>query len=76
MLPVPIRKSTARPIMDVIKTLTLSFLDDQLPSSVNRLNIRKLEIEYPKSRPWAKKPKRRLVGNAGDIIIHRFDVES
>ncbi|KAH9071536.1 hypothetical protein EDB83DRAFT_2517349 [Lactarius deliciosus] len=74
MPPVPIRKSTARPIMNVIKTLTLSFLDDQLPSSVNRLNVRKLEIEYPKSRPWSKNPKRRLVGNAGDIIIHRFDV--
>ncbi|KAH9173299.1 platelet-activating factor acetylhydrolase [Lactarius sanguifluus] len=74
MPPVPIRKSTARPIMNVIKTLTLSFLDDQLPSSVNRLNVRTLEIEYPKSRPWSKNPKRRLVGNAGDIIIHRFGV--
>ncbi|KAH9021162.1 platelet-activating factor acetylhydrolase, isoform II-domain-containing protein [Lactarius pseudohatsudake] len=74
MPPVPIRKSTARPIMNVIKTLTLSFLDDQLPGSVNRLNVRKLEIEYPKSRPWSKNPKRRLVGNAGDIIIHRFGV--
>jgi len=72
--PIPIRKSTARPIMNVIKTLTLSFLDDQLPSYVNRLNVRKLEIEYPKSRPWAKNPKRRLVGNGGDIIIHRFGV--
>lgn len=60
--------------MNVIKTLTLSFLDDQLPSYINHLSIRKLEIEYPKSRPWAKKPKRRLVGNAGDIIIHRFGV--
>ncbi len=74
MPPIPIRKSTARPIMNVIKTLTLSFLDDHLPSSVNRLNIRKLEIEYPKSRPWVKIPKRRLIGNAGDIIIHRFGV--
>jgi hypothetical protein len=58
--------------MNVIKTLSLSFLDDQLPSCVDHLNIHKLEIEYPKSRPWAKNPKRRLVGNAGDIIIHRF----
>jgi len=72
--PIPIRKSTARPIMNVIKTLTLSFLDDQLPSYVNGLNIPTLEIERPKSRPWAKNPKRRLVGNAGDIIIHRFGV--
>lgn len=60
--------------MDVIKTLTLSFLEDQLPSSVIHLNIRKFEIEYPKPRPWAKNPKRRLIGNAGDVIIHRFDV--
>jgi len=74
MPPIPLRKSTARPIMDVIKTLTLSFLDDRLPSSVNRLNIRKLEIEYPKSRPWAQNPKRRLIGNAGDVIVHRFGV--
>ncbi|KAI9467366.1 platelet-activating factor acetylhydrolase, isoform II-domain-containing protein [Lactarius psammicola] len=74
MPPIPIRKSTARPIMNVIKTLTLSFLDNHLPSSVNSLNIRKLEIEYPKSRPWAKIPKRRLVGNAGDVVIHRFGV--
>lgn len=60
--------------MNVIKSLTLSFLDDQLPSYVNRLNIRKLEIEYPKSRPWVKNPKRRLVGNAGDIVVHRLSV--
>ena len=72
--PIPIRKSAARPIMNVIKALTLAFLDDQLHNSLHHLNIRKLDIEYPKSRPWDKKPKRRLVGNAGDVIIHRFGV--
>lgn len=60
--------------MNVIKTLTLSFLDDQLPNHIDHFNTRKLEIEYPEPRPWAKTPKRRLVGNAGDVIIHRFGV--
>lgn len=71
MLPIPIRSSTARPIMNVIKTLALSFLDDTLPQAICNLNTRKLEIKDDKSWFWAGKPEQGLVGQPGDIVIHR-----
>ncbi|KAI0265829.1 platelet-activating factor acetylhydrolase, isoform II-domain-containing protein [Gloeopeniophorella convolvens] len=71
MLPMPVRDSTARPIMDVIKTLTLSFLDDDLPGAVGKLRTRKLEIESHEPRFWTKKVQRKLYGRAGDVVVHR-----
>ena len=63
MLPMPLRSSTARPIMNVIQMLALSFLDNTVPNVVSNINTRKLEIKSPRSRFWSKKPQRRLVGN-------------
>jgi len=72
MLPVPLRNSTALPIMNVVQMLALSFLDDTVPNVVSKINTRdKLEIQYTRSRFWAKKPRRRLIGQPSDIIIHR-----
>jgi len=75
MLPIPIRSSTARPIMNVIKTLALSFLDDTLPQAICNLNTRKLEIKDDRSWFWATKPKRGLVGLPGDIVIHHWGLD-
>jgi hypothetical protein len=78
MLPVPLRNPTALPIMNVIQMLVLSFLDDTVPNIVSKINTRdKLEIQYTRSRFWAKKPRRRLIGQPSDIIIHRrgFDID-
>ena len=75
MLPIPIRNSTARPIMNVIKTLALSFLDDALPQAICDLDTRKLEIKHDRSWFWASKPKRGLVGLPGDIVIHRWGLD-
>ena len=73
----PLRSSTARPIMNVIQMLALSFLDNTVPNVVSNINTRKLEIKSPRSRFWSKKPQRRLVGRPSDIIIHHrgFDVD-
>lgn len=77
MLPFPNRSSTARPIMNVIKTLALSFLDDTLSKDICDLNTRKLEIEYDRSWFWfwAREPKPRLVGRPSDVIIHRWGLD-
>ena len=78
MLPVPLRNSTALPIMNVIQMLALSFLDNTVPSAVSKINTRdKLEIKYTRSRFWTKKPRRRLIGQPSDIVIHRrgFDID-
>jgi hypothetical protein len=76
MLPFPIRNSTARPIMNVIKQIALSFLDDTPSAIICDLNTRKLEIKYDRSWPWTRKPKRRLVGRPRDIVIHRWGLDT
>ena len=72
MVPIPIRNSTAHPIMNVIKSIALSFLDDTLSTVICDLNTRKLEIEYDRSWFRTSKPKRGLVGWPSDIVIHRW----
>ncbi|KAI0306841.1 platelet-activating factor acetylhydrolase, isoform II-domain-containing protein [Multifurca ochricompacta] len=72
LLPIPIRNSSAQPIMNVIKTLVLSFLDDTLPSAISSLTTRKPEIEDMRSGFWSKKTQRKLVGQPGDVVIHRW----
>jgi hypothetical protein len=61
--------------MNVIKTLALSFLDDTLPQAICNLNTRKLEIKDDRPWFWARKPKQGLVGQPGDIVIHRWDLD-
>jgi hypothetical protein len=78
MLPVPLRNSTALPIINVIQMLSLSFLDDTVPNVVSKINTHdKLEIKYTQSRFWAKKLRHKLIGEPSDIIIHRrgFDID-
>jgi len=77
MLPFLNRSSTARPIMDVIKTLVLSFLDDTLSKDICDLNTRKLEIKYDQSWFWfwARVPKPRLLGRPSDVVIHRWGLD-
>ncbi|KAI9507512.1 platelet-activating factor acetylhydrolase, isoform II-domain-containing protein [Russula earlei] len=76
LTPIPIRDRAARPIINVIKTLALSFLDDTLPEVIRDLHKRKLEIKSDRSWFLAKKPKRRLVGQPGDAVIHRWGFDA
>jgi hypothetical protein len=76
MLPFPIRKSTAHPIINVIKTIALSFLDDTLSTAICDLNTRKLEIRYDRSWFRTSKPKRGLVGWPSDVVIHRWGLDA
>ncbi|KJA29853.1 hypothetical protein HYPSUDRAFT_127126 [Hypholoma sublateritium FD-334 SS-4] len=67
VLPI-IRKRTARPVLDTITNLSLSFLDDRLSEAIQTIPTRTMEIEIVGVKKDGK-PKRKLVGNVGDVII-------
>jgi len=73
---IPIRRITARRITNVIKTVSSSFLDDTLPKVICDLSTRQPEIKRDRSWFWARKVKQRLVGQPGDIVIHRWGFDS
>ncbi|KAI0050253.1 hypothetical protein FA95DRAFT_1536850 [Auriscalpium vulgare] len=75
LLPPLVRDATARPIMDAINALALAFIDDTLPSTLELMTTRKLEIRRHEPHWWSKRGKRELVGNAGDVIVHLPGVE-
>jgi len=69
VLPV-IGKKAARLILDTISNLSLAFLDDELDEAVRQIPIAKMEIKVIGNKKDAYgKPKRKLVGNIGDVIV-------
>jgi platelet-activating factor acetylhydrolase len=64
-----IRKKSARPLLETISTLSLAFLDDRLEEAlVSEVSTTDMEIEVIGLKKDGK-PKRKLIGNVGDVII-------
>ncbi|KAF9481807.1 hypothetical protein BDN70DRAFT_875743 [Pholiota conissans] len=66
ILPV-VRKKTARPIMETISKLALSFLDDTLEEVLKTVPTTGMEIKIIGVKKDGR-PKRKLLGNVGDVI--------
>ncbi|KDR83955.1 hypothetical protein GALMADRAFT_133340 [Galerina marginata CBS 339.88] len=66
VLPV-FKKKFARPILDTITELSLSFLDDKLDHTLRTIPTTTMEVEVIGVKKDGK-PKRRLIGNPGDVI--------
>jgi len=73
---IPIHRTRARLILSVIKKISSSFLDDMLPKVICDLDTRQPEIKHDRSWFWSRKVKQRLVGQPGDIVIHRWGFDS
>lgn len=58
----------ARPLLDTITNLSLSFLDDRLSEVMQTIPTKTMEIEVIGVKKDGK-PKRKLVGNVGDVIV-------
>ncbi len=56
-------------IMQMISTLSISFLDGTIEHTVGTLKTREMETKVIGTKPDGS-PKRQLVGEAGDVIIH------
>lgn len=67
LLPI-FRKRTALPIMDVITKLSLAFLDDKLDETLRTVPTTKMDISIIGVKKDGK-PKRKLIGNPGDVIV-------
>lgn len=68
LLPV-IRRKPAQILMDVISRLSIAFLDGKVEDALGDVQTRNMEIEVTGKRKDGR-PKRKLVGNVGDVIIH------
>lgn len=55
--------------MQLISKLSISFLDGSIEHTVETLKTRKMEAKVIGTKPDGS-PKRQLVGDAGDVIIH------
>jgi platelet-activating factor acetylhydrolase len=55
--------------MDIISKLSLGFLDGNIDDTLDTVRTRKMEIEVIGKKKDGK-PKRRCIGEAGDVIIH------
>ena len=55
-------------LLQKISEISVAFLDDRLEDALARSVTREMEVERVKGRRG--KEKRRLVANAGDIIVH------
>ncbi|KAF4602119.1 hypothetical protein EYR40_005323 [Pleurotus pulmonarius] len=64
-----LRNKTSRMIMRMISTLSISFLDGTIDHTVGTLKTREMETKVIGTKPDGS-PKRQLVGEAGDVIIH------
>ncbi|KAF9464383.1 platelet-activating factor acetylhydrolase [Collybia nuda] len=62
------RRRGAEILMDVISKLSIGFLDDQLEQALKTVKTRKMEIEIIGKKKDGR-PKRKLVGSIGDIIV-------
>jgi len=55
-------------LLQKISELSVAFLDDRIEDALARSTTREMEVETVKGRRG--KEERRLVANAGDIIVH------
>jgi len=70
VLPTVFRKATARPILDIIIKLSSFFLDDELEGNLCTLPTTDMQIDViGQKKDKYGSPKRKLVGNPGDIIV-------
>ncbi|KAF8812247.1 hypothetical protein BYT27DRAFT_7132610 [Phlegmacium glaucopus] len=63
-----IGKKAARLILDTVSNLSLAFLNDELDEAVQQISITKMETKVIGVKKDGK-PKRKLVGNVGDVIV-------
>uniref|UniRef100_A0A0W0EZD9 1-alkyl-2-acetylglycerophosphocholine esterase n=1 Tax=Moniliophthora roreri TaxID=221103 RepID=A0A0W0EZD9_MONRR len=68
VLPLIQRKGPVK-IMEIIEQLSLSFLNDKLNQKLELEKTRKMEVEIVGRRKDGR-PKRRIVGELGDIVVH------
>jgi platelet-activating factor acetylhydrolase len=68
LLPI-IRNTSATTIMTVITKLSLAFLDDRIDDGLREVKTRDMDTDMG-GKGKDGKPKRRLIGNAGDVIVH------
>ncbi|KAF8639716.1 hypothetical protein AX17_000978 [Amanita inopinata Kibby_2008] len=64
-----VQRKEARLLLDTIVHVSLAFLDSSLELKLDVLPKRSMETRIIGFKPNGK-PKRKLVGNAGDIIVH------
>ncbi|KDQ29301.1 hypothetical protein PLEOSDRAFT_1092914 [Pleurotus ostreatus PC15] len=64
-----LRNKTSRMIMQLIANLSISFLDGSIEHTVETLETREMEAKVIGTKPDGS-PKRQLIGDAGDVIIH------
>ncbi|KAF9006574.1 platelet-activating factor acetylhydrolase, isoform II-domain-containing protein [Cyathus striatus] len=64
-------KAGSRMLMDTICSLTLSFLDNNLENALEgcESHMKKMEIQIVGTKKDGK-PKQKLLGNKGDVIVH------
>ncbi|KAJ7178964.1 platelet-activating factor acetylhydrolase, isoform II-domain-containing protein [Mycena filopes] len=64
-----IRTKSAAKLMDLTALLTLAFLDDTLDTALERVPTKPMEEKIIGKRKDGR-PKRTLVGEVGDVIVH------
>jgi platelet-activating factor acetylhydrolase len=64
-----IRKASAETLMGLISKLSQAFLDGNIEAALGDVGTRKLEIEIIGKKKDGK-PKRRCIGQVGEVIIH------
>ncbi|KAJ7590934.1 platelet-activating factor acetylhydrolase, isoform II-domain-containing protein [Mycena floridula] len=64
-----VRSKASQKLMDVLSHLSVGFLDDELSETLEHLDSRTMEVEIVGTRKDGR-PKRKLAGEAGHIIIH------
>ncbi|KAJ7904684.1 platelet-activating factor acetylhydrolase, isoform II-domain-containing protein [Mycena olivaceomarginata] len=64
-----VRTKSAAKLIDVTATLSLAFLDGTLDTALERVPIKKYEEKIIGKRKDGR-PKRTIVGNVGDIVVH------
>ncbi|THH12485.1 hypothetical protein EW146_g7650 [Bondarzewia mesenterica] len=72
LLPPPLRKASAYPMLHSVSTVAQAFLDDALDDALQLLTLRKMEMRWVQLSRWCgrKTRKRKLVGDTGDVVVH------
>lgn len=68
LLPI-IRNTSASTIMAVITKLSLAFLDERTDDALKEVRTRGMETDMG-GKGKDGKPKKRLIGEVGDVIVH------